>query len=53
MEVSAEKALEVLKGISDEEIEMLGMSTQYARPEWMIITGDLMKVISNYRNNNV
>ena len=48
MEVSAEKALEVLKGISDEEIEMLGMSTQYARPEWMIITGALIKIITIY-----
>ena len=28
----------VSKGISDEEIEMLGMDCKYARPEWLIIT---------------
>ena len=36
--VTAERILEVFKGISDEEIEMLGMDCKYARPEWMIIT---------------
>ena len=30
--------LEIFKRISDEEIEMLGMSCKYARPEWMILT---------------
>ena len=35
---SAEMILEIFKRISDEEIEMLGMSCKYARPEWMILT---------------
>ena len=35
---SAEMIYEIFKRISDEEIEMLGMSCKYARPEWMIIT---------------
>ena len=38
IELTAERAREVLAGISDEEIEMLGMDCKYARPEWMIIT---------------
>jgi DNA-directed RNA polymerase II subunit RPB1 len=38
IELTAERVLEVFKGISDEEIEILGMDIKYARPEWMIIT---------------
>lgn len=38
VEMTAEKVLEIFKGMSDEEIEMLGMDPEYARPAWMIIT---------------
>ena len=38
IELTAERSLEVLRGIADEEIEMLGMDIKYARPEWLIIT---------------
>ena len=36
--ITAERILEVFKGMSDEEITMIGMDCKYARPEWMIIT---------------
>lgn len=35
---SAEELLLVLKGISDEDAELLGMGKQYNRPEWLICT---------------
>ena len=38
IEMTAEKVLEIFKGISDDEIDMLGMDAEYARPAWMIIT---------------
>ena len=36
--LSAERALEILKHISDEDCIILGMDPRYARPEWMIVT---------------
>lgn len=38
IEITAERAHEILNKISDEEIDMLGMDPKYARPEWMILT---------------
>ncbi|XP_015941075.1 DNA-directed RNA polymerase II subunit RPB1-like [Arachis duranensis] len=35
--LSAEKVLDILKGISDEDCQLLGLNTQYVRPEWMIL----------------
>ena len=35
---NAEELLMVLKGISDEDAELLGMGKQYNRPEWLICT---------------
>ena len=37
-QITAEMALNVFKSISTAEIRDLGLSTDYARPEWMIIT---------------
>ena len=37
-EITAEKALEILKRISDEDCEALGFDVQNARPDWMILT---------------
>jgi len=34
----ASEALQILKKISDEDIELMGLSTFEARPEWMIIS---------------
>merc|ERR1711974_138876 len=34
--LSAEKALEILKRINDEDIRILGLDPVHARPEWMI-----------------
>ncbi|XP_057856467.2 DNA-directed RNA polymerase II subunit RPB1 [Cryptomeria japonica] len=36
-ELTAEKILTILKGITDEQCEMLGFNTKYARPDWMIL----------------
>lgn len=36
--LTPEMALYILKGISDEDCELLGFSPKYSRPEWMIIT---------------
>ncbi|XP_067669040.1 DNA-directed RNA polymerase II subunit RPB1-like [Haliotis asinina] len=36
--LSAERVLEIFKGISDEECVILGMDPKFARPDWMILT---------------
>ncbi|KAI1342827.1 DNA-directed RNA polymerase II subunit RPB1 [Xylariaceae sp. FL0016] len=36
--ISPEMALNILKHISDEDLRDMGLNTDYARPEWMIIT---------------
>ena len=36
--LTAENALQILRSISTSEIQDLGLSVDYARPEWMIIT---------------
>ena len=36
--LTAERALEVLKRITDEECFILGMDPKHARPDWMIMT---------------
>lgn len=36
--LSAERAYEILKHITDEESFILGMDPKYARPDWMIVT---------------
>ena len=37
-EITAEKAHEILKRISDEDCEALGFDIRYSRPDWMILT---------------
>ena len=37
-EISAEKAHEILKRISDEDCEALGFDVRYARPDWLLMT---------------
>lgn len=37
-QLTPEMALYILKGISDEDCELLGFSAKFSRPEWMIIT---------------
>lgn len=37
-EITAEKALEILKRISDEDCEVLGFDPRYSRPDWMVLT---------------
>lgn len=37
-ELSAAKALEILKRISDEDCKALGFDCRYTRPDWMIIS---------------
>lgn len=37
-ELFAEEALEILKRISDEDCENLGLDPRFARPDWMVIT---------------
>ncbi|XP_003371714.1 DNA-directed RNA polymerase II subunit RPB1 [Trichinella spiralis] len=37
MTLSAERVLEILKGISDEDAITLGFHPKYSRPDWMII----------------
>lgn len=36
--ITPEQALQIFKNISTDEIRDLGLSTDYARPEWMILT---------------
>nr|AAK00310.1 DNA-dependent RNA polymerase II largest subunit RPB1 [Glaucosphaera vacuolata] len=36
--VSAEKVLSIFKHISDDDIEIMGLSPQHSRPEWFILT---------------
>ena len=36
--ITPQMALNVFRRISDEEIRKIGLSSEYARPEWMIIT---------------
>jgi len=38
LELTAERAHKVLKGISDTDARRLGFDPEYARPDWMIIT---------------
>ncbi|KAF5837019.1 DNA-dependent RNA polymerase II largest subunit [Dunaliella salina] len=37
-ELSAERAYEILRRISDEDCQALGFNTKWVRPDWMIIT---------------
>jgi len=37
-EISAERALEILRRISDEDCEILGFNPKFSRPDWMILT---------------
>ena len=37
-EVTAEKAHEILKRISDEDCAALGFDVRFARPDWMVLT---------------
>ena len=37
-EITAEKAHEILKRISDEDCEALGFDIRYSRPDWMVLT---------------
>ncbi|OQV11983.1 DNA-directed RNA polymerase II subunit RPB1 [Hypsibius exemplaris] len=38
IQVSADRVLEILRNISDEDCVLLGFDPKYARPDWMIIT---------------
>ena len=37
-EITAEKAHEILRRISDEDCEALGFNVKFARPDWMVLT---------------
>jgi DNA-directed RNA polymerase II subunit RPB1 len=37
-EITPEKALEILKRISDDDCRTLGFDPRYARPDWMILS---------------
>lgn len=37
-EMTAEKAHEILRRISDEDCEALGFNVKFSRPDWMILT---------------
>ncbi|KAJ1754502.1 DNA-directed RNA polymerase II core subunit rpo21, partial [Coemansia sp. RSA 1591] len=37
-EISAERAIQTLKKISDQDAEILGINPHYARPEWMVLS---------------
>ena len=37
-EITAEKAFEILRRISDEDAKCLGFNPKSARPEWMLLT---------------
>lgn len=38
VQITAEKAYEILKRISDEECRALGFDPKNARPDWMVLT---------------
>ena len=38
MELSAERVHEILRRISDEDVRVLGLDPEFARPDWMVIT---------------
>lgn len=38
LEISAEHVWEIFKNITDEDCQILGLSSKYSRPDWMIIT---------------
>ncbi|KAI1815517.1 DNA-directed RNA polymerase II subunit RPB1 [Poronia punctata] len=38
VEITPEKALTILKNISDSDLRDMGLNKDYARPEWMILT---------------
>ncbi|XP_064456621.1 DNA-directed RNA polymerase II subunit RPB1-like [Ornithodoros turicata] len=38
IQLSAERVWEILKHISEEECQILGMDPRYAKPDWMIVT---------------
>lgn len=38
MQLTAEKVLSIFKRISDKDIVNMGFSSEFARPEWMVIT---------------
>ncbi len=37
-ELTAERAHEILKRVSDEDCRALGFNPKYARPDWMVLT---------------
>ena len=37
-ELYAEEALEILKRISDDDCEKLGLDPRFCRPDWMVLT---------------
>ena len=37
-ELTAERAHEILKNVSDEDCKVMGFNPVYARPDWMIIS---------------
>lgn len=37
-EITAEKAHEILRRMSDEDCEALGFNVKFSRPDWMILT---------------
>lgn len=37
-DLSAERAYEILKRVSDEDYEALGFDVKFARPDWFILT---------------
>ncbi|KAJ2501612.1 DNA-directed RNA polymerase II core subunit rpo21 [Coemansia sp. RSA 1972] len=37
-EITAERAMQTLKKISDQDTEILGINPHYARPEWMVLS---------------
>ena len=39
--LSAEAAYRVLRGISDDDAKLLGLDPRFARPEWLVLTGEL------------
>lgn len=38
MAITAERAHSILKHITDEDMEILGLDPKFSRPDWMIIT---------------
>ena len=37
-EITPEKALEILRRISDDDCRILGFDPRYSRPDWMVLT---------------